>query len=220
MRVLHAARDFDAPICPTIYLENHDHGTVTCRLGSRDRWYKAQPYMIALATCSGAVLLHNGQEWGQVEDLWEDDTNAPPQFARVQSRPLRWAEFGDAVGQALRNTYSFLMDRRRQHKGLRSPSFYPNDYDSNWHNFSPDGYGIDEQRQVLIYHRWGTADDGTLERFIVVLNFSDATQYVDIPLSANGQWTDLLNGNSVLTTQDYHLHSYPIPSNWGSVFFQ
>ncbi|GAC1556267.1 MAG: hypothetical protein NVS2B2_12210 [Ktedonobacteraceae bacterium] len=64
---------------------------------------------------------------------------------------------------------------RLQHKGLRSLNFYPNDYDWNWHNFSPDGYGIDEQRQVIIYHRWGDAEDGRLERFIVVLNFSDMT---------------------------------------------
>lgn len=78
MRVLNAALDFNAPICPTIYLENHDHSTITGVLGSRDRWFKAQPYMIALATCSGTVLLHNGQEWGQLENLWEDDSKAPP----------------------------------------------------------------------------------------------------------------------------------------------
>lgn len=55
---------------------------------------------------------------------------------------------------------------------------------------------------------------------MVVLNFSDATQYVDIPLSTNGQWTDLLNGNKVVTTQDYRLHNYPVSSNWGCVFWQ
>lgn len=74
----------------------------------------------------------------------------------MQSRPLHWAEFGDAIGQTLRDRYSFLMSLRAQHKGLRSPNFYPNDYDRNWHNFSPDGYGVDEQRQVIIYHRWRT----------------------------------------------------------------
>jgi 1,4-alpha-glucan branching enzyme len=219
MRVLNAARDFDSPICPTIYLENHDHGTVTCRLGSRDRWYKAQPYMIALATCSGTALVHNGQEWGQLEDLWEDDSNAPPQFKRVQSRPLRWEESDDAIGKVLRDRYTFLLGLRLQHKGLRTANFYPNDYDWSWRAFSPEGYGIDEQRQVIIYHRWGNADDGRLERFIVALNFSDATQYVDLPLSVNGQWTDLLNGNAVVTTQDYRLHNYPVPSNWGCVFW-
>jgi len=220
MRVLNVAKDFVTSICPTIYIENHDHGTVTARLGSRDRWYKAQPYMIALATCSGTVLIHNGQEWGQVEDFWENDSNAPSQFKRVQPRPLRWQEFDDVIGQTMRDRYRFLMDLRLQHKGLRSPNFYPNDYDWNWHNFSPDGYGIDEQRQVLIYHRWGDAEDGSAERFMGVLNFSDAPQYVDIPLSTNGQWIDLLNENAVVTTQDYRLHNYPVTSNWGCVFWQ
>jgi hypothetical protein len=220
MRVLNAALGLDAPICPTIYLENHDHSTVTYWLGSRDRWYKAQPYMIALATCSGAVLLHNGQEWGQLEMLWEDDTFAPPQFKRVQSRPLHWAESGDPIGQTLRQRYAFLMSLRQQHKGLHSPNFYPDYYDWSWTSFSPDGYGIDEQRQVIIYHRWGNAATGTLERFMVVLNFSDATQYVDIPLPTNGQWTDLLNGSAVVTTWNYRLHNYQVPSNWGCIFYQ
>ncbi len=220
MRVLNAARDFDAPICPTIYIENHDHATVTHVLGSRDRWYKAQPYMIALATCSGTVLIHNGQEWGQVEDLWEDDSQAPPQMKRVQSRPLRWAESGDTIGRTIVGRFSLLLGLRRLHKGLRSPNFYPDYYDEGWHNFSPEGYGVDEQRQVIIYHRWGEADDGGLERFVVVLNFSDATQPVEIPLPANGAWKDLLNGNTVVQTTDYRLHNYPVSANWGCLFWQ
>jgi hypothetical protein len=39
-----------------------------------------------------------------------------------------------------------------------------------------------------------------LERFIVVLNFSDVTQLVDIPLSTNGEWIDLLNANATVAT--------------------
>jgi 1,4-alpha-glucan branching enzyme len=220
IRVLNSARDFDASVAPTIYIENHDHGTVICRLGSRDRWFKAQPYMIALATCSGTVLMHNGQEWGQLEDLWEDDSNAPPQFKRVQSRPLRWSESDDAIGQILQDRYRFLFDLRNRHNGLRSPNFYPDDYDWSWRSFSPEGYGIDEARQVVIYHRWGQAADGTLERFMVVLNFSDVTQFVDVPLSTNGEWVDVLNANVTVTTQDHKLHNHPVPSNWGCLFWQ
>ncbi|HTK07868.1 MAG TPA: alpha amylase C-terminal domain-containing protein, partial [Ktedonobacteraceae bacterium] len=163
---------------------------------------------------------HNGQEWGQFEDLWEDDSHAPPQFKRVQSRPLRWAENADTIGLAIRDRYRFLLGLRQQHPGLHSPNFYPNDYDWNWHSFSPEGYGVDEQRQVIIYHRWGNAADGQIERFMVVLNFSDTAQYVTIPLPTNGQWTDLLNGNTLVTTQDYRLLNYPIPSNWGCLFWQ
>jgi 1,4-alpha-glucan branching enzyme len=220
MRVLNAARDFAAPICPVIYIENHDHATVTYELGSRDVWYKAQPYMIALATCSGSVLLHNGQEWGQLETFWEDDGNAPPEFKRVQSRPLHWSQSADGIGSTMRDRYAFLMKLRQDHPGLRSPNFYPNDYDWSWHNFSPDGYGIDEARKIIIYHRWGNAADGALERFMVVLNFSDFMQYVDIPLSTTGAWTDLINGNASVTTSDYWLHGYGVNSNWGCVFWQ
>ena len=114
--------------------------------------------MIALATCSGTVLLHNGQEWGQLENLWEDDSDAPPAFKRVQSRPLTWPERDDDTGQRLTSLYSFLMGLRAANPALRSPNFYPDYYDSSWNRFSPDGYGIDESRQVAIYHRWGGSD--------------------------------------------------------------
>jgi 1,4-alpha-glucan branching enzyme len=213
MRVLHAARDFNAPICPTIYLENHDHATITYELGSRDRWYKAQPYMIALATCSGTVLLHNGQEWGQLENLWEDDANAPPAFKRVQSRPLAWAQRTDDVGQSLTGLYSFLMGLRTAHPALRSPNFYPDYYDSAWTRLSPDGYGIDEMRQIAIYHRW---DGGDL--YMIVLNFSDSAQHVNIPLPQNGAWTDLLNNNASFDVTNYGLYNFVVQSNWGCIF--
>jgi pullulanase len=220
MRILNAALDFNYPIGPVIYIENHDHGTVTCRVGGRDRWYKTQPYMIALATCPGAVMIHNGQEWGQFEDIWEDDQNAPPQDARVQSRPLDWGQQADALGTMLESRYAFLMALRRGHAGLRTPNFYPDYYDEQWTALSPDGYGLDVARQIAIYHRWGNNDAGALERFIVVLNFSDSTQWVNVPFPTNGNWTDLLNGNVVATVSNYWLTNYPIPSNWGCLFWQ
>jgi 1,4-alpha-glucan branching enzyme len=212
MRVLNAALNFDAPICPTIYLENHDHATITYELGSRDSWYKAQPYMIALATCSGTVLLHNGQEWGQLENLWEDDSNAPPQFKRVQSRPLAWEERSDPIGQNLVGLYSFLMTVRTQNPALRSPNFYPDFYDPSWTQFSPDGYGINEALQIAIYHRWAGAD-----LYMIVLNFSDSTQYVDVPLPQSGTWIDLLNNNAPYNTATYRLSNFAVQSNWGCI---
>jgi 1,4-alpha-glucan branching enzyme len=212
MRVLNSARDFNAPICPTIYLENHDHATITYELGSRDRWFKAQPYMIALATCSGTVLVHNGQEWGQLENLWEQDGDAPPAFKRVQARPLTWAQRGDADGVKLTALYSLLMGLRASHPALRSPNFYPNFYDSSWTRLSPDGYGIDEVRQVALYHRWAGGD-----LYMIVLNFSDWVQYVDVPFPQNGSWNDLLN-NSSATVTNYRLYNFPVQSNWGCIF--
>lgn len=215
MRVLNSARDFNAPICPTIYIENHDHATITYEVGSRDRWFKAQPYMIALATCAGTVLLHNGQEWGQFANFWEDDSAAPPEFKRVQSRPLTWAQRDDGPGKALVSLYSFLMGLRATHPALRSPNFYPDFYDSSWTRFSPDGYGIDEARQVAIYHRWSGTD-----LYMIALNFSDSVQYTDIPLPQNGVWVDLLNSSAPFSASGYMLPNFPISSNWGCIFHQ
>jgi hypothetical protein len=46
----------------------------------------------------------------------------------------------------------------------------------------------------VIFHRWGTGGGGQLERFIVVVNFSQQQQQVGVPFPANGQWEDLLGG--------------------------
>jgi len=220
MRILNSAYQFNYPIGPVNYIENHDHGTVTCRVGSRDYWYRTQPYMIALATCSGGIMLHNGQEWGQFEDIWEDDSNAPPQDARVQARPLDWTQCADPTGQTMEGIYRFLLQIRQNHPGLRTPNFYPNTYDQNWTSFSPDGYGINVSMQVAIYHRWGNNANGQLERFMVVLNFTGGAQWVNIPFPSNGNWTDLINGNAVANVTNYWLYNYPVPSNWGCVFLQ
>jgi glycosidase len=219
MRILNASLDFNYPIGPVNYIENHDHGSVTCRVGSRGRWFKVQPYLIALATCPGAILIHNGQEWGQYEDIWEDDSNAPAADARVQPRPLLWEEANDAIGAAFIPIHQMLLDLRASHPGLRSPNFYPSFYDQQWSSLSPDGYGIDVGRQIVIFHRWGNDATGTLERFIIVLNFNDFDQAASVPFPVNGTWTDLINGNQTVDVQNFWLTGYSIPSNWGSVFW-
>src|SRR5258708_40106255 len=55
---------------------------------------------------------------------------------------------------------------------------------------------------------------------MVVLNFTDSTQYANVPFPANGSWTDLLNPNTVLQISNYWAYNYPIPSNWGCLFLQ
>jgi hypothetical protein len=72
---------------------------------------------------------------------------------------------------------------------------------------------------VVIYHRWGPAADGRLERFIVVLNFSPYDRWVDVPFSTNGDWQDLLTGNPV-RVDNYRLTNFRVNSNWGCVFWQ
>jgi 1,4-alpha-glucan branching enzyme len=219
LRVLNAGKDFAAGKGPVTYLENHDHMTVTFVAGGRERWYRVQPYVIALYTCPGAVQVNNGQEFGRSEYLPEDDSRLPADQKRVRPRPLRWAESDDATGRLVRAKYALLARIRREHPGLRTANFYPDSYDESWSHFSPEGYGIDVDKQVVIYHRWGPAADGRLERFMVVLNFSDSDQYVDVPFAANGTWQELLGGRPV-QVDGYRLRDFRVSSNWGCVFCQ
>ncbi len=65
------------------------------------------------------------------------------------------------------------------------------------HNRNPQGYGVDADRGIVIFHRWGNDETGRLERFIIVLNFTGESRKVDVPFPENGIWEDLLNGTKV-----------------------
>ncbi len=81
IRVLDSNRGFAAGKSPVTYIENHDHSTIVNRVGGRGEWWRTQPALIALLTAPGAVLLHNGQEFG--EDYWLPDSGRE----RVAPRP-------------------------------------------------------------------------------------------------------------------------------------
>ncbi len=205
----------------TTYIGNHDHSHVAWQAGAPDNkgslaWYRTQPYLIALLTSPGAPMIQNGQEFA--EDYWivENDEGSG---RRVRPRPLRWEFVHDSVGSKLFPIYKKLIALRNAHPALRSNNFYPANWETWQTQFNPAGYGIDMDRQVLIYHRWGEAEDGRLERFIVVLNFSAEPQFVDIPFSTNGVWEDLLNDEFAVVT-DWRLGHQQIASHWGKVYHQ
>jgi hypothetical protein len=102
---------------------------------------------------------------------------------------------------------------------LRSADFYPRHYDERDTRFDPAGYGVDEARDVVIYHRWGAAGDGQMERFVIVLSFSAYDHNVDIPFPTDGVWHDLLNDARV-EVDGNRLRGYPVSSNWGRVFYK
>lgn len=213
MRALDSDRDFAPPKQPMIYLENHDHSSLTNRVGGRNRWWRVQAPLIALCTTPGGILLHNGQEFGQDEWLPEDGDG------RVLPRPLRWELLDDEIGKRLFALHAKLLRIRQAHPALRTPNFYPSGYDERQTHFNDQGYGVDVDKDVVIYHRWGTAAGGRLERFVVALNFSPGDQWADIPFSTNGRWTDLLTGRR-FQVDGFRLPNQSIPSNWGYVFHQ
>ena len=54
---------------------------------------------------------------------------------------------------------------------------------------------------------------------MIVLNFSDSTQNVNVPLPQNGTWVDLLNGNAPYAATNYQLANFAVQSNWGSILY-
>jgi pullulanase len=132
---------------------------------------------------------------------------------------MDWTQAADATGTTIRAIYTELLALRQQHASLRSPNFYPDTYDWSWTQFGPDGYGIDVGRQLVIYHRYGATADGKVEHLMVALNFTRNTQNVDIPFPVDGTWTDLINGNQTTLVSGNKLSNWPVPSNWGCVFW-
>ena len=209
----------DSDKVATTYLSNHDHSHVAWQAGARDNqgameWYRVQPYAIAQFTSPGCPLIQNGQEFG--EDYWvmEDDRATG---RRVTPRRLRWNFKDDNIGKALGGLFAKLISIRLAHPALRSNNFYPDKQE--WWQKAPDpqGYGADEAKGVLIYHRWGDAAEEGTEYFIIVLNFSPNDQLVDVPFPKNGKWQDLLDERTI-DISNFWARGVTINSNWGKVY--
>jgi pullulanase len=199
----------------TSYLSNHDHSSVAWQAGARTNeggrhWYRTQPHAIALLTGSGTPLIANGQEFS--EDYWipEDDQGSG---RRVRPRPLRWTGTQDAFGAPILRLCSQLCRMRQDHPALRSRNFYPPKWEDWQTQFDQDGFGVDTDRRLVVYHRWEGA-----ERIIIALNFSDQGQFVTLPFPVDGTWRDLLSGLAIDVTG--FRFGVTVTSNWGRVFLK
>jgi len=212
---------------PTMYLSNHDHSHVTWQAGARGnvgslRWYRTQPYVIALYTSTAVPLVQNGQEFG--EDHWIPE-NDEGTGRRVVPRALQWKYANDSIGKKLLQLYTKLAAIRTTYEILRIGAFEPNYWEEWQTQFNPDGLGIDCAKQVMIYCRSGL-DTGTNQQqiFIIVLNFSDTDQPVSVRFPQNGVWIDLLSnytGGLVWHPQIQNNQlNFTVGSNWGHIFFK
>jgi hypothetical protein len=168
--------------------------------------------VIALFTCPGAVLIHNGQEFG--EDFWMPESGEE----RVQSRPLRWERLNDGPGNGLLDLYKKLVNIRRNYAGLQSVSFHPLEWNEENDKLNHDGFGVDTERKVVVYHRYGQGANGRKQKFYVVLNFSDQGQRVEIQFPDNDGWEDLISGWKPIVS-DCRLN-FEVGSNYGHIFFK
>jgi 1,4-alpha-glucan branching enzyme len=216
MRLLDAATSFEGGRAPTLYIENHDHAQIASNAEGWMRWYRTQPWAIALFTTYGAVLCHNGQEMANDYFMPESGDD------RVIPRPVLWWTELTAPGLqdlrkaacSTRDVYERLARIRKAHPALTSRNFYPRDWQDGWRRFNPDGYGVDCERALVIYHRY---TDDLSERIVVVLNFAEYDQSVDVPLSAPGTWEDLLTGERFWVDGSCRLRGHLVRSNWGRV---
>jgi len=94
--------------------------------------------------------------------------------------------------------------------------FHPSGWDESRTQLDGDGFGIDERRQVVVYHRWGDAADGRLEKFYIVLNFSPWPQTVEMTFPEDDGWVDLLSGWRP-SVHNQRLR-FEVGSSWGHVF--
>jgi pullulanase len=208
---------------PTLYLSNHDHSQVAWQAGARDnkgavgRWWRTQPFLIALYTATAVPLLHNGQEFGEEHFLPEDDQNTG---RRVTGRPLRWKLRTDPIGRTLVALHTTLAAIRHTHPALRSRHMYPADWPAWQTRFNEVGVGVDTDRQLVIYHRWEHLPGG-VDNIVVVLNFSPTDHTIDVPVPYPGRWTDLLAGflgGPTWSIDAAHTHAtIPVGSHWGRI---
>lgn len=208
---------------PTLYLSNHDHSQVAWKAGEHDArgavggWWRVQPFLIALFAGTGVPLLHSGQEFGEEHVLPENDEGTG---RRVVGRPLRWKFRGDPIGRTLTALHRRLAALRHAHPALRSPFIYPSAWESWQTRFNPVGVGVDVERQLVIFHRWAPVQAG-VDNVVVVLNFSDRDQDVEVPFPTTGRWVDELSSFAGDPTWSLDVAgsraSVPVGSHWGRV---
>lgn len=203
----------------TTYVSNHDHSHVAWWAGQANQaggreWHWSQPYAMALLTAPGAPMIQNGQEFTQDYWILEDEQGGN---RRVRPRPLWWSLVDEKYGKASLAAYKKLIAIRNAHPALRSSNFYPAGWEDWQTRVNEYGYGLDTERQLAIYHRWGVAADGDIERFIIVLNFSGSPQKTDIPFSVDGAWDELLEGGRVQVS-GFWLRDQTINPHWGKIF--
>lgn len=196
------------------YLENHDHERFICNFGlsnpdeaalplfqegTRERWYKVQPYVIALLLGKGVPLFWQGQEFCENYFL--------PEFGlgRVSVlRPPRWDYFYDEYGQGTVRLVRKLLRIRRDSEQFRRGAYY---FFDHWDRYQSKG--------VLLFSRW------TAARYsLVAVNTTDDDHTVAFWFPISGPYREELHGGGfdladVSALQETLLQ---IPSNYGRVW--
>src|SRR5690606_2370655 len=191
------------------YIENHDHSRFLVHFGGlsgddplfdkadRSRWFKLQPYLIALFTGKGIPLLWQGQELGA------DNVVPERGFARIGvMRPMPWELFYDEQGRSVIGLVRKLARVRRSHAELQHGDYF---FYNDWDRY--------QSRGVLLFSR------STNERFsLVALNFTDGDVDVPFTFPRGGAYREQLHGADDFAVAAAEQRWLTIPSNYGRVW--
>ena len=172
----------DMPVAPFRYLESHDHSQLMCFVGElpgdvpfgdRSKYYKLQPFAIALHTCQGTPMLWQGQEFADNYFL-PDQGNGRICFRR----DVNWEYFYDDFGVPLVRLYRILGTLRYTCPALhnRESFFY------NTQSRTGDG--------IVAYRRQSTV---AKQIAMVFLSFSDEQQLIAVPFPEPGSYRERID---------------------------
>jgi 1,4-alpha-glucan branching enzyme len=215
------AGDSPFPVAPLQYLNSHDHSWFITsfgleppltpddiRFGDRSRFFKMQPYAIALLASRGVPMLWEGEEFG------ENYAIAGAGALRISFlRGMHWEYFYDEDGNPLVRLYRRMGQLRRKLPALRSRDFF------YFNAQSRPGQGL------VAFERRLPAAPGRPEQIaLVLLNFSDSAGTLTLPAPRAGTYremADRLNRNGeldVIAASASAPLALSVPSNYGQIF--
>jgi 1,4-alpha-glucan branching enzyme len=206
----HATHNHDTlPKSAFQYLENHDHSRFLANFGiirgddplfdkaDRSKWYKVQPFLIALFTAKGIPLLWQGQELGA------DNCIPERGYARIGvMRPMPWELFYDEEGRSILHLCRLLGRLRRANPQLRTGEYF---FYNDWDRYQSKG--------VLLFSRSEGAGFS-----LVALNFTDANASVPFVFPRGGAYAELLHGADSFSVQAGEQRWLEVPSNYGRIW--
>lgn len=191
------------------YLESHDQSRFLANFGvikgddplfdkaDRSKWFKVQPFLIALFTGKGIPMFWQGEELGA------DNCIPERGMARIGViRPMPWELFYDEEGRGILQLCRRLTRLRRDNGQFRTGDYH---FYNDWAGYQSKG--------VLLFSR----SEG--ERFaLVALNFTDADARVSFVFSRAGAYEELLHDGDNFTVQAGEQRWLDIPSNYGRIW--
>jgi maltooligosyltrehalose trehalohydrolase len=208
-----AGNPVEMPVAPFQYLNSHDHSHLICFAGTvgegpipsgdRSRFYKLQPFAIALYTVQGIPMLWEGEEFGDNYVLPGGGS------ARVNlRRDMNWEYFYDDEGVPLIRLYRILGKLRAASSALRSrQSFF-------YYQQSLQG------NSIVAYSRHAPATATTADQYaMVLLNFSGNNETITVPFPKAGAWTEKIDDFVTINVAAAgDAQTITVPSWYGYVF--